>query len=549
MVIKKNITPNQESLNNNFDQSKKICSFKLKIIILLFLILFMPNVGSASKYYVSPYGHNQNPGTFKEPWENLSYATQKVNAGDTIYLFNGTWYNETCTFKTNGDSKHPITIDAYNGTPTFVGNVNSISSKFMYINNKRYINVNNLTIKDYYYGIEVKHSANINISRITVNHTQAGAVYFRDSNYSTLRDSGIFNVTGGGNSVGVVVADYINGTHHVNIINNTVAHNTKHNAIDLFNAAHNNSYYIKDVNIINNTIYNIADCAVFTHGEKPLVMYRVSIINNTAYDCYALHASRLQDSIVSDNKINNMRAHGITASVPINNVTFERNVIYGNNAEDIYIKTNNGSALLKNNNCSSYKFDGRGNVTILDPIALKNKLSAKCNNSSLTVKFSDNRVFEVTSTSNPKYYEINEPKYYPSCSSANEKVNENTSGSPLFNFNIYPITAKPVYHYITIKVNKFNTSLPKGDAIIFFTVKTICRNKVVFDIGDLRPNSQYSIKRDNVNLTSIKANSSGHIEFRSSMLSGSYNFKIEEISCPPTKFLFNSVQNLMTYEK
>jgi hypothetical protein len=533
MGIKKNMILNQVSLNNNFNQSKIICSFKFKVIILLFLILFLPNLVSATKFYVAPYGYNQNPGTFNEPWKNLSYATQKVSAGDTIYLINGTWYNEICSFKSSGDSTQPITIDAFNGTPIFIGNVNSISSKFMKIKNKRYINVNNLTIKDYYYGIEVLHSENINIQRVTINQIQAEAVYFRDSNYSTLRDSGIFNVTGGGNSVGIVVADYINGTHDVNIINNTIAHNTKHNAIDLFNAAHNDSYYIKDVNIINNTIYDIVDCAIYTHGEKPLVMYRVSIVNNTAYDCYALHSSRLQDSIVSDNKIYNMRTHGITASVPINNVTFDRNIVFSNGAEDIFITTDNGSALLKKNNCSSYRSDGRGNVTILDPLAPKNKFSVKCANSaSVNVKYNDNTIFDVTSTSKPEYYEINEPIYYPSSSSAIVKVNENTSVYPLFNFNIYPITAKPACRYITIKVNKFDTSLPPGNIIISLTVKTISENSVIFDIGDLHPNSLYLINRDNVNLTSTKANSLGHIILKNSMCSGSHDFILEEISCP-----------------
>ena len=78
------------------------------------------------------------------------------------------------------------------------------------------------------------------------------------------------------------------------------------------------------------------------------------------------------------------------------------------------------------------------------------------------------------------------------------------------------MTARPASDPATITVNQFDTSLPRGDIFIAFTVRTTNENNVVFTVNDLPPGHIYLIKRDNVNFALRQANSSGSIQFRNS---------------------------------
>ncbi|NQE44619.1 hypothetical protein C5S31_01180, partial [ANME-1 cluster archaeon GoMg2] len=56
-------------------------------------------VGATADYYVATWGCDDNKGTsVDEPWQHPSYAAQQAQAGDTIYLIDGTWYDEHIVF-------------------------------------------------------------------------------------------------------------------------------------------------------------------------------------------------------------------------------------------------------------------------------------------------------------------------------------------------------------------------------------------------------------------------------------------------------------------
>jgi len=83
----------------------------------IFALVALMGTASATDYYVATWGDNSASGNFTYPWQNVSYATQQAVAGDTIYLFDGIWYNEHVVFANSGTSTHPITLTAYNGMP------------------------------------------------------------------------------------------------------------------------------------------------------------------------------------------------------------------------------------------------------------------------------------------------------------------------------------------------------------------------------------------------------------------------------------------------
>jgi hypothetical protein len=65
----------------------------MKYYIGLCVLLLAAQISSATQWYVSPDGESTNPGTQDKPWDIASAldGTQKVAAGDTIYLLKGTY--------------------------------------------------------------------------------------------------------------------------------------------------------------------------------------------------------------------------------------------------------------------------------------------------------------------------------------------------------------------------------------------------------------------------------------------------------------------------
>jgi len=66
---------------------------KCYITIFALFVLLAVQVSSASQWYVSPDGKATNPGTHDNPWDIVSAldGKQKIAAGDTIYLLEGTY--------------------------------------------------------------------------------------------------------------------------------------------------------------------------------------------------------------------------------------------------------------------------------------------------------------------------------------------------------------------------------------------------------------------------------------------------------------------------
>ncbi len=66
---------------------------KYFIVLLTFCLLLEIRISSAYQWYVSPNGESTNPGAKDAPWDIASAldGTQKVSAGDTIYLLEDTY--------------------------------------------------------------------------------------------------------------------------------------------------------------------------------------------------------------------------------------------------------------------------------------------------------------------------------------------------------------------------------------------------------------------------------------------------------------------------
>jgi hypothetical protein len=63
-------------------------------------------------YYVAPEGNDSNPGTFSKPWKSVDYSIAQLQAGDTLYLRGGIYY-ETVNVGVHGIKSRHITVKNY----------------------------------------------------------------------------------------------------------------------------------------------------------------------------------------------------------------------------------------------------------------------------------------------------------------------------------------------------------------------------------------------------------------------------------------------------
>jgi len=77
--------------------------------------------GLPKTYYIAPWGNDSNDGlSLSTAWKTLTYAIPQLDAGDTLYIVNGTYYETgLLEFQHSGIPEAPIKVLAYNGTPTF----------------------------------------------------------------------------------------------------------------------------------------------------------------------------------------------------------------------------------------------------------------------------------------------------------------------------------------------------------------------------------------------------------------------------------------------
>jgi len=92
----------------------------LLILVLATACFFLPTaLADAATYYVATDGDNSNPGTIEQPWATFAYGYQQLQAGDTLYLREGTYIQEYSGWgpSTAGDGteQQPITIKSYPG--------------------------------------------------------------------------------------------------------------------------------------------------------------------------------------------------------------------------------------------------------------------------------------------------------------------------------------------------------------------------------------------------------------------------------------------------
>ncbi len=487
-------------------------------------------VGATSDYYVATWGSDGNTGTsVAAPWQHPSYAAQQAQAGDTIYLIDGIWYNEKVVSRYDGNTTHPITIKAYNGTPTFIATTPGLTAFSVW--GEDYWILDGFTIRDYHHAIAIgAWNHHISIYNMTINHTTSKAIdVSHDADYVTIHNNTI-NYGGWGDIYFNCGEDGEECDYAV-VTNNICGHAT-HNAIDM----HNNCPYAK---IWNNTIINPEIDGLFL-GNKG--HHNLDVRYNEIYGTLggqAINLIGVDNSIIADNYMHDNARRGILInSADSYDDPTEDNIIQNNRIEVssyydgimVYKHLQNNNTFIDNNitilgtgdhYCLNNASHPNGNIIryTTTPAQDQIRIYAVDSSSYVTLEFTDGRVF----TEDPSQLHIWDIE--------KSIVSLNMSASDLVSITAYNITAVPASETVDIALNKFDTSLPKGDILVDFTADTIDENEVVFTVGDLKPNRFYLIKKDGFDFATVQADSFGYIEFNNSQWS-EHRFTIEESSTP-----------------
>jgi len=531
--------------NNSEDDASKghayhIHFFLISLVSCSILFVVGLSVASATNYYVATWGNDSNSGTsLSDPWQHPSYAAQQAQAGDTIYLINGIWYDEHIVFANSGNATHPIIMKAYNGTPILDGLDQTGTA--IDIGDKEFIEISGLEIRNYGGAIGANYYTHLTIKNCSMHDCRT----FGNFNYGSflrLENCKIYNKPGTSNAINVYGGVIGSGkeSHDIYIINNEFWNITGHNAINL--AIDGNVQWVKglwNVNIIGNKFHDIRNNA-FPIVTNWVCIYDSNISNNIIYDSDRGISCMSNNSVFKNNTIFNISTIPGLGDISYDAI-YESNHIYNSevgirgSGEDIIITKSN----VHDNGVNDFVITGH-NITIQDTINPQYYVNCKFTGSA-KIEYTDNKVFkfelkkwgvtegvDYETTGGEKFYRGQWALFYPNRSYA--YVSELRGGEVYWLFTVYNMTAVPTSDSAIVVLNRFDTSLSQGEILVNFTANTTDGNNIVFTIWGLKPYHYYLIKRDGIEFVTKQANSSGYIQFSNSKWPTKRLFTIEELS-------------------
>lgn len=250
---------------------------------------------NGSTYYVSPDGNDTNNGSTSSPFKTISKAVEKMNAGDTLLLRGGTYY-ERLDLTKSGNASSYYTIKAYPGeTPILDGSQakDSLSGdSALVFQGNSYWKIDGLSIQNYHSaGIYLKNGANnINMNNLKIYSIDP----LTDTNYgcsAIFSEGNVQNCSVTNSDIHNVGLKYDRNWHHgIYItggaqywkIDNNKIHDNGGSAIHLYNGS---SFSGKNITITNNTLYNNhkTGLTMWTNANNNTIKNNI-FYNNTSYD-------------------------------------------------------------------------------------------------------------------------------------------------------------------------------------------------------------------------------------------------------------------------
>ncbi|MGP8322991.1 MAG: dockerin type I domain-containing protein [Methanosarcinaceae archaeon] len=505
----------------------------LIIVSSIFTLLVLATTASATDYYMATWGDDGSNGTSLDyAWATLSRAQGQLSAGDTLHIVDGTYYNDTFVAQVSGTATNPITIKAYDGTPTFIeiGTIRTLRCFNFHDTNIypipapgpiSYYNIDGIRIENYYRAIDVCYgSHHINIDNVSTDQCYSG--FFAGSDCHDIATTNM----------------RINGSHwngwylwhdnyNITATDVYVTNQVEHSFFDL----HTNNDNITLVNCRATTSSDNAPGIYMGHGDYG-TDDNVTITNFTYKDvptARMIDAWNAGDNLYIDTATSTGSKgveFGDGSNLTLKNVYIRQ--CDGANSHGIYFTATMDGVLLENVTLENvdYKdikfergFGAVKNATLRDIYSDSEEYTIFIGDGapigSHSIEYSDGTVFSNTGS-------CADVRYYPGRS--NLSLQEGCGGLVTY----YPLTAIPSSGSAEVTVNKFDTSLSRGEVLVDIIANTTSGNEVVFIISDLTSGTNYLVERDSVDFATKQANSPGHIEFSNSEWSSAHRFTVVE---------------------
>jgi len=470
-------------------------------------------------YYVKTDGNDSYNGlSIDSAWATLSYATQLLEAGDTLYILDGTWYNEHCVISNSGIANDPIVVKSYTEMPIMqCTNPQANIDIGFKIYEKSYITIDGITMRHYWRHFDITKSSHINILNCSI-YTEnpsisTSGITIGDGSYNSLIENCLIDgdawnsITICGRSYGVNGPYWSYGESYDIIIKNCVfRNNTLHGFVDYFGIIHH-------INIENNTFYNGLGGG-YSHQGHP---HNLNIINNTVYNCstgFYLDAGTSY-SLFDNNTIYNLNPSNghcihIRTNITFGDTTFNStdNVIRNNYFRgDVYynmVIVDGINSFLDSNDVHSdygdaeYRIgsDSLCNGIICNAIGKTyNIISAY--GTKVNVEYTDGKVFTEDKNGEPWYY-TNRSKYIV-------PINENVM------ISTYLMSVVPSTDSLEVSIITWDTT-----GTYYKKWQEICESPTVVTshtVGDLHPNSIIEVKVNSVTYDTFTADTVGWIAF------------------------------------
>lgn len=166
----------------------------------------------AGTFYVSPDGHDRNPGTADAPWATLEYASARAIAGDTVMFLPGE-YEGVLKPARSGTSDAPITFKALERrTARLVGEPGATYA--VQLSRVEHVHLDGFHIKprsDQGRWMTIDNSKHIRIDDVLMEDAKGGLPFLlTHSDHVQMRDSVMRGLTGSGHNMARVSnSDYL----------------------------------------------------------------------------------------------------------------------------------------------------------------------------------------------------------------------------------------------------------------------------------------------------------------------------------------------------